>query len=105
MLYEYYLSTSLTLGDASGTETLYVPKVKAIEIENNQRIGILNETLSKTIKNSSESTVILVDKKGPQTAEMPLYLEIQKNPAKVILNVISPTLQDGMIEVASRFLQ
>ena len=51
----------------SGTEILNAPRVNSIQIEKNGQKGILNETISRTIKNSNEVIIISVDNTRPES--------------------------------------
>jgi aldose sugar dehydrogenase len=75
VLYASYDSGSTHFSYASESETFYVPKVNTIEIEKNQQRGVLNETVSKSVKKSDARVIVLVDNKGSGESEIPIYLE------------------------------
>jgi len=64
--------------NVSGTEILNAPRVNSIQIEKNGQKGILNETISRTLKNSNEVIIISVDNTRPEEPELPQYLEDPK---------------------------
>jgi glucose/arabinose dehydrogenase len=80
ILYTSRDSILLHFGQTSGTEA--VPKIKPIEVENSQKITMLNKTISNTSSISNDGIIILVDKKKQGRSELPLNLSDPKKSCK-----------------------